>query len=181
MIALVLNAAMFVVDLLGGLLGESSGLIADSLDMLADAAAYGIALAAIHRSPAFKARSAGLSGVLLLLLGMGVVVDVVRRFLAGSAPQGPVMIGVAALALVANVIVLRLLSRFKKGEVHLHAAWIFTRADVLANLGVILGGILVMLLHSPLPDLVMGLAIGLFVIREATRILARASRARAAL
>ena len=38
---LVINAAMFVVEVVAGIFAESTGLIADSLDMLADAVVYG--------------------------------------------------------------------------------------------------------------------------------------------
>jgi hypothetical protein len=61
-IALVLNVTMFIVGLVAGLLGQSSSLIADALDMLADASAYAIALGAIGRSTRFKAGAATLSG-----------------------------------------------------------------------------------------------------------------------
>lgn len=176
-IALALNAVMFVVELVGGLLGESSGLIADSLDMLADASAYAIALAAIGRSAAFKIRAARLSGTLLLVLGLGVFVDVVRRSIFGSDPVGPMILGVAAMALTVNAIVLRLLSKHRDGEVHIRATWIFTRADVLANLGVILGATLVMMTGSRLPDLIVGFGIGLYVMREAREILREAQAA----
>ena len=177
-LALALNAAMFVVDLVGGLLGGSSSLIADSLDMLADSSAYGIALAAVGRSLGFKVRAARFSGVLLFVLGAGVVLDVVRRAVFGSQPVGLFMMAIAFLALIVNAVVLRLLARYREGEVHLRAAWIFTRADVLANLGVIAGGVLVMVTHSRWPDLVVGFAIGLFVIREAREILEEAQGAR---
>ena len=173
-VALILNAVMFAVDLIGGILGESSGLIADSLDMLADASAYGIAITAISRSGAFRVKAARLSGFLLLALGIGVIVDVLRRIIFGSEPIGPVMVLIASLALIANVIVLRLLSKHREGGVHLRAAWIFTRADVLANLGIILGGILVSIIDSAVPDLVVGLCVGLYVIKESMEILREA-------
>jgi len=173
-VALVLNAVMFVVELAGGLLGDSSGLLADSLDMLADAAAYGVALAAIGRTLLFKTRAARLSGFVLLALGIGVILDAVRRAIAGSEPAGLLILGVAALALLVNATVLRLLYAHRDGEVHLRAAWIFTRADVLANLGVIGGGILVMATGSRLPDLVVGVGIGLYVMKEAAEILREA-------
>jgi Co/Zn/Cd efflux system component len=89
------------------------------------------------------------------------------------------MMAVAALSLAVNATVIRMLTRFRKGEVHLRAAWLFTRADVVANLGVILSGALVLLTGSRIPDLVAGIAIGLYVMREAWEILGRARRARA--
>lgn len=177
-IALVLNAAMFVIDLMTGILAQSTSLIADSLDMFADASAYGIALAAIGRSAGFKASAARLSGTVLLALGLGAVLEVFRRAIHGSEPVGSIMFGVALLALAVNTTVLKLLAKHKKGEVHLRATWIFTRADVVANLGVLAAAALVQLSGSPLPDLAVGLAIGLYVTKEALEILREARGAR---
>jgi cation diffusion facilitator family transporter len=178
-IALALNATMFVVGLVAGLLGQSSGLIADSLDMLADASAYAIALGAVGRSGRFKAGSATLSGVLLLLLGVGVLFDVGRRALLGSQPESLVMIAVAFVSFLVNATVLRMLGRYREGEVHLRATWLFTRVDVIANVGVMLSGLLVLLTGSRFPDLVVGGAIGIYVIKEAIEILGEAREARA--
>jgi Co/Zn/Cd efflux system component len=81
------------------------------------------------------------------------------------------MIGTALLSLVVNLTVLRLLAPMKSGEVHLRATWLFTRADVVANLGVILAGVLVFWFRVPYPDYVIGALIGLYVIKEAVEIL----------
>ncbi|MDX1901861.1 MAG: cation diffusion facilitator family transporter [Gammaproteobacteria bacterium] len=170
-IALILNATMFVVGLIAGILAHSTGLIADSLDMLADASAYTIGLYAIGRSLRLKSIAATLSGSLLLVLGVGVLVEVIRRTWLGSVPESTTMIIVASISLLVNSNVLRLLSQFRKAEAHLRATWIFTRADVIVNLGVIISGILVALTHSRFPDLLVGFAIGLYVIKEAFGIL----------
>lgn len=179
-LALVLNATMFVVGIVAGLIAQSMGLIADSLDMLADASAYGIALLAWQRSANFKASAATLSGTLLLILGAGVVAGVVWRLVVGSHPEGVWMMGIAFIALIVNATVLRLLERFRHGEVHLRATWLFTRVDVIANLAVIVSGLLVLLLHSAVPDLVIGTAIACYVLKEALGILREAKEARVA-
>jgi cation diffusion facilitator family transporter len=179
-IALVLNTTMFIVGLVAGLLGQSSSLISDALDMLADAAAYAIALGAIGRSARFKAGAATLSGSLLLLLGVMVLLDVGRRALLGSEPESAVMMGVAFVSLLVNATVLRMLGRYREGEVHLRATWIFTRVDVIANIGVMLSGLLVLLTGSRFPDLVVGGAIGVYVMKEALEILDEAREARRA-
>jgi len=176
-IALALNASMFVVGAVVGILAQSMGLIADSLDMLADAAAYAIGLIAWTRSAVFKARAAQLSGSLLLLLGVVVLVGVIWRFAHGSDPEGGWMIAVALVSLIVNATVLRLLERFRRGEVHLRATWIFTRVDVIANIGVILSGALVLVWRSPIPDWVIGAAIAGYVIKEAIGILREAQEA----
>lgn len=170
-LALGLNAAMAVIGGLAGWIGQSTGLLADALDMLADAAAYSIALLAIGRTALFKIRAATLSGTILLVLGIGILFEVGRRLIYGAEPLSEWMIGTALLSLIVNLTVLRLLAPMKSGEVHLRATWLFTRADVVANLGVILAGLLVLWLRVPYPDFVIGTLIGLYVIKEAIEIL----------
>lgn len=178
-LALALNAAMFVIETTSGIFGNSTGLIADGLDMLADASAYAVALLAIGRNAPFKSNAAMASGILLLLLGCAVLLDVVRRAISGDPPEGLLMVAVAAIALAVNATVLRLLNRYRNGEVHLRATWIFTRADLIANMAVIISGIAVLLTEIRALDLIVGAGIGIYVIREAFEILsdARASRA----
>lgn len=175
-IALVLNATMFVVGMVAGLWAESTGLMADALDMLADASAYTLALLAISRSPIFKRNAARWSGSLLLILGAGIVFDVVRRGLFGSEPQGQIMMVFSAVSLVVNTTVLRMLGKFQHGEIHLRATWIFTRVDVIANMGVFASGLVVWLTGFRFVDLFVGLAIGLYVVKEAFEILSEARR-----
>lgn len=176
-IALVLNITMFVIGMISGLLAHSAGLIADSLDMLADASAYALALFAINRSLSFKKIAARISGILLAILGIGILGDVIyRTFLSIEVPFSGVMVGIASISLIVNGTVLFLIRKFRYNEIHLRATWIFTRADVLANLGVIISGILVAFTNSRFPDLIIGFAISLYVIKEAFEIFRNASK-----
>lgn len=175
-IALTLNAMMFVVGMAAGLWAQSAGLMADALDMLADASAYALALLAITRNAAFKRNAARWSGSVLLILGTGIVFDVVRRGLLGSEPQGPAMMVFSVASLMVNVTVLRKLGKFRDGDVHLRATWIFTRVDVLANLGVFASGLAVWLTGLRTADLLVGIAIGLYVVKETIGILREAGR-----
>ncbi|MFC7781257.1 cation transporter [Legionella taurinensis] len=175
-IALALNLTMFFVGLTAGIIAQSTGLIADSLDMLADASAYMLSLLAVGRGMRFKTTTAGLSRSLLLILGVGVLIDVGRRALLGSSPISTVIISIACISLVVNSVVLYLLRSFRNGEIHLRATWIFTRADVIANIGVILSGGLIALTKSRYPDLIVGFIISLYVIKEAFQILGEARK-----
>lgn len=176
-IALALNATMFIVGMTAGLWAQSSGLMADALDMLADASAYAIALMAVRRGTEFKRNAARSSGSLLLILGIGIVLDALRRGLFGSEPQGAVMMVFSLVSLAVNASVLRMLGKFRHGEVHLRATWIFTRVDVLANLGVFASGLVVWIAGLKFADLIVGAAIGLYVIKEAVEILQEANSA----
>jgi len=162
---LAVNATMFAVELCTGLLAHSTALLADSLDMLADATVYGISLAAVGGSKQRKIRAALMSGIFQVTLAVLVLTDVIRRFVFGSKPESFWMMGIGAIALLTNVYCLFLISKHRQGEVHMRASWIFSRNDVIANLGVITGGALVFLFHSRLPDLVMGLLITGLVLR----------------
>lgn len=177
-ILLGINAAMFVLELGVGWVANSSGLIADSLDMFADAAVYGSSLYAVRRGAAAQMGAARLSGWLQLSLAGLALVDVVRRALFGYDAAGPSMIVMASVALLANVTCLALLFRHRDGGVHMKASWIFSATDVIANLGVIVAGVAVAVLGSSWPDSIVGLAIVLVVLRAGLRIL-RLSAAKA--
>lgn len=170
-ILLGINAMMFLLEMTLGIISESTAVIADSLDMLADATVYGIGLYAVGRPLSAKIRAAHISGIFQILLGASVSIDVFRRFVLGSEPDSLLMIAVGIAALIANLICLQLISRHRGGEVHMRASWIFSKNDVIANLGIIIGGILVYMLESRYPDLVIGLAISIIVIRGGMQIL----------
>ena len=170
-VLLAINAALFAVEIVAGWLAQSTGLLADSLDMLADAAVYGLALYAVGRPAALKLRAAHVSGWLQLALAFGAFAEVARRAAFGSEPQPGAMIGVSLVALAANVTCLVLVHRHRHRGAHMEASFIFSANDVLANLGVILAGALVAGTGSPAPDLVIGAAIAGLVLRGALRIL----------
>jgi len=173
---LAINGVMFVAEMVAGIIGDSTALIADSLDMLADATVYAIGLYAVGRSLLVKAKAAHLSGIFQIVLGLGVLFDIVRRTIVGSEPESMIMVIVGMVALVANTICLVLIYKHRKGEVHMRASWVFSKNDVIANLGVISAGLLVAYTGSFWPDLIIGLLIativmrgGLYIIKDANR------------
>lgn len=168
---LAINAVMFGVELTVGWLAQSTGLIADSLDMFADAAVYGVALYAVGHSVRMKLRAAHVSGWLQMILAFGALSEVLRRFVFGSEPVSALMMGFGLVALAANVLCLILIAKHRDGGAHMKASWIFSANDVIANLGVILAGFLVAWTGSRYPDLIIGLIIGLIVLNGARRIL----------
>ena len=176
-ILLSINAFMFAVEIVLGWIAQSSGLIADSLDMLADAMVYSLALYAVGKSVAEKVRSAFLNGGLQVTLGMFALIDVGRRSLVGSEPQPTMMMSVSLAALAANLVCLAILTKHREGEVHMRATWICSRNDVIANLGVIIAGALVAFTASRLPDLIIGCIIALIVTRGGFQIWGEAKSA----
>lgn len=168
---LAINAAMFVIEGLAGWWAESSGLLADGLDMFADAAVYAVALYAVGHGAALQLKAARFAGWLQLLLGLGLFGQVAEHVLHGSTTVALAMMGVSVLALIANVGCMWLIAGHRDGGAHMKASYIFTANDALANLGVIVAGGLVAWLGSPWPDWVVGSIIGVMVLAGAVRIL----------
>ncbi|MCV9388946.1 cation transporter [Reichenbachiella ulvae] len=170
---LVINFAFFLIEMTTGFFSQFMGLVADSLDMMADAFVYGISLLAVGSTLNRKKRIARLAGYFQVILALIGFAEVIRRFVgAEQMPDFTTMIVVSFLALIANGVCLYLLQKSKsKEEAHMKASMIFTSNDVIINLGVILAGMLVFWLNSHLPDLIIGTIVFLLVIQGAIRIL----------
>ena len=166
-----INAVMFIIEMSVGLLADSTALIADSLDMLADAVVYGVGIYAVGKTIVHKANAAKVSGYFQLALGLLILVDIARRATFGSEPESMLMMGMGGVALIANVICLAIIRKQKNGEVHMRASWIFSANDVIANIGVILAGVMVYLFDTRWPDLVIGFIVSIVVLRGAVLIL----------
>lgn len=173
---LLINAVMFVTEMTFGWLAQSTGLIADSLDMLADASVYAVSLFAVGKAASAKQAAARASGWVQIALAGLVLIDVARRLFQGSEPQSDWMIGIASVALIANVTCLWLIRKHRDGEVHMRAAWIFSANDVIANAGLILAGVLVAVTSSRWPDLVIGAVVACIVFRGGLQILAESRK-----
>jgi Co/Zn/Cd efflux system component len=166
-----INATMFVVEIVVGFIAQSTGLMADALDMFADAAVYGLSLFAVGRAAAMKIRAAHVAGWLQIILAVLVLGEAARRFIYGSEPVSSLMMGMGLLALGANVVCLILVARKRHAGAHMKASYIFSANDVIANAGVIVAGFLVAVTGSNYPDLVIGAIVGLLVLNGARRIL----------
>ena len=165
--ALVVNVVMFLVGLVGWRIAHSAALLADAFDMLADASGYAVSYLAVGGSDRRKRVAARWNGAMLIVLGAGVIAEVAHRWGGGDQPQGRWIIAFACLSLLANGVVLRMLNKYRDTtEIHLRAAWVDTRADVLVNLGVLLSGALVAVTGYRFVDLAAGAVVAAFVIHE---------------
>jgi cation diffusion facilitator family transporter len=169
-VVLLINAAMFAAEFSAGLVAGSTALLADSLDMLADAIIYAIGLFALGRARHWRARAALTSGLFQLVLGAGIAIEAIVKLIVGGLPDVATMGLFGVLALVANTICFVLLARFRDGDINLRATWICSRNDMIGNVGVLIAAGLVMWLDSGWPDIIIGLFIAVVVIRSALRI-----------
>jgi Co/Zn/Cd efflux system component len=171
-IVLIINFAFFIIEMTTGLFSKSMGLVADSLDMLADAFVYGISLLAVGGSLVRKKNIAKLIGYFQIILAIGGFLEVVRRLIGEEQiPVFSTMIIVSILALIANSFSLYLLQKSKSKDAHMKASMICTSNDVIINAGVIVAGLLVLWFKSNIPDLIIGTIVFVLVIQGALRIL----------
>ncbi|MDR0871972.1 MAG: cation transporter [Prevotellaceae bacterium] len=171
-IVLIINIGFFAIEMATGFISKSMGLVADSLDMLADGIVYGLALMAVGGTVAKQKNTAKFAAYFqFILAGIGFI-EVIRRFIGiEKIPNFETMIVVAFLALIANAVCLYLLKQNKSKEAHIQASMIFTSNDIIINLGVITAGVLVNWLHSSYPDLIIGTIVFIIVAGEANKIL----------
>src|SRR5262245_60108944 len=128
-IALAVNSAMFVGEIVAGVASGSASLQADALDFLGDAGTYAISLGVAGMGLAWRARAALLKGSGLLLLGVWVIGSTIWHTAAGTLPVAEVMGGVGVLALIANAGVALMLYRFRTGDSNMRSVWICSRND----------------------------------------------------
>ncbi|RAJ80097.1 heavy-metal-associated domain-containing protein [Chitinophaga dinghuensis] len=169
---LLINAFFFVLEMVTGFISHSMGLVADSLDMLADSLVYGLSLFAVGGTILRKKRIAKVSGYFQLALAILGFTEVIRRFMGfGETPVFSTMIYISFFALIGNAFSLVILRKSKSEEAHIKASWIFTSNDVIINIGVILAGVLVYITSSRIPDLIIGTLVFAIVMQGAFRIL----------
>lgn len=171
-----LNAALFVAEFSVGLLAHSSALMADSLDALGDAGIYLLTLVVMAGSIRRRAGASLLKGALQGAFGLFVIVEVVRRAIAGETPDAGLMAVMSLVALAVNVTAFVLLTRFRNKDLNLRSVWLCSRNDLANNLGVLGAAGLVAWTGTRWPDLVVGLLIATLFLQTSFTVLRAAWR-----
>ena len=173
-IALVVNAAMFAVEMAAGAAADSRALMADALDFFSDAANYAISLAVAGMALAVRARAALFKGLTLLGLGFWVLASTGYAALAGTLPQAATMGMIGGLALVANVGVALLLYRFRTGDANMRSVWICSRNDAIGNVAVVAAAAGVFGTGTAWPDLLVAAVLAALALSGGVQIIRQA-------
>jgi Co/Zn/Cd efflux system component len=173
-IALLVNAAMFLVELVSGWHAGSAALLADSADFMGDALNYGISLFAIGLGAAWRTRSALLKGVSMGAYGCFVLASTAWHVVSDAMPVAATMSVIGVLALVANGAVAALLYAFRNGDSDMRAVWLCTRNDVIGNLAVLVAAGFVANTASNWPDILVAAIMGVLSLTAAWSVIKRA-------
>lgn len=152
-LALAINAGMFAVEGVAGLLSGSASLQADALDFLGDAANYAISLGVVGMALVWRARAALLKGVTMLAFGSWVAGVTLWGMWNGQTPAAEVMGVIGFMALIANVVTAIMLFRFRNGDANMRSVWICSRNDAIGNLAVMIAALGVFGTGTRWPDL----------------------------
>jgi Co/Zn/Cd efflux system component len=172
--AFAVNLAMFLVEILAGIIAGSVSLRADALDFLADAANYAIALAVVDLARHWRARAALLKGGVMGLFGLWVAANTISHAITATVPRAELMGAIGLVALAANLAVAGLLYRYRAVDSQAMSVWLCTRNDCIANIAVMIAGAAVWVSGSPWPDIAVAAVIASLGLSSAMRIIRQA-------
>ena len=173
-IALWVNLAMFVVEIIAGYLGDSMSLQADALDFFGDAANYAISLFVLGMALHIRASAALFKGVTMGLIGLWVLGNALYRIYVVSEPEPMIMGSIAVLALISNVSVAVLLYRYREGDANKRSIWLCSRNDAIGNVAVLIAATGVAATTTRWPDLIVAGVIASLSISAAYQIIRQA-------
>ncbi|PUA27873.1 MAG: cation transporter [Cellvibrio sp. 79] len=175
-IALIINAAMFVVELYYGFAAGSVSLLADSLDFFGDAANYGISLWVLAMSLQVRAKASLIKAASMALFGIWVIGHALWNLMSGVIPDPQVMSVIGALALAANLTVAFLLYAYRDGDSNMRSVWLCTRNDALGNIAVMLAALGVFGTGSNWPDLIVATIMATLALTAAWQVMKQAQK-----
>ena len=173
-IALIINAAMFMVEIGAGVQAGSLSLLADAVDFASDALNYAVSLAVLASALAWRARAAILKAVSMMGFGLYVLGAAVWSVWHGEVPQAMTMGAVALLALIANVAVAWMLYAFREGDANMRSVWLCSRNDAIGNVAVFMAALGVFSTGSAWPDLAVASLMALLALHGGWTVLRQA-------
>ncbi|MFC4931378.1 cation transporter [Massilia sp. GCM10023247] len=173
-IALVVNALMFGVELVGGWAAGSVSLLADAVDFFGDAANYGISLFVLGLAPIWRSRTALVKGATMGAYGVFVIGTALWHLASGIVPKAETMGVIGVAALLANGLVAVLLFAFRNGDANMRSVWLCTRNDMIGNVAVLLAALGVWQAGSGLPDLFVAGVMGVLGLTAARSVITQA-------
>jgi len=168
---LIINTSMFFIEAIYGWFAQSNALMADALDMLGDAAIFGFSLYVIRLNTIWQSRAGYIKGIIMAIFAIGVLTSAFYRSFNPIIPEVTTMGVVGFMALAANLICAVMLLGFRNTDINMRSAWLCSRNDVLANLGVLLAAAGVAWTNSPWPDLVVGISISALILKSAIEVM----------
>ncbi|HEU4344236.1 MAG TPA: cation transporter [Candidatus Binatia bacterium] len=170
-IVLIINAVLFLVEAIAGVLAHSTALLGDSLDMFGDSLVYGFSLYVLWRTAEWKAMAAIVKGTIMAAFGLGVLAQGIYKLMTGVLPIAETMGIIGTLVLVGNGVCFLLLFRHRSDDLNMRSTWLCSRNDIVANLSVLVAAVGVKVFIASWPDILVGAVIAALFLRSAFTVL----------
>ncbi len=165
---------MFFVVFVAGIMAESSALLADSLDFIGDAANYALTMFVMSRGVWLRASASIIKALTMLGFGIPMLFYAISRYTTQTVPNYEVMNLTGMVGILAHMICIYYLYRFRKGDSNLLSVWICTINDLIGNILIVIASYFVMTTNSIVPDVIAATIIVTIALYGACVILNRA-------
>jgi Co/Zn/Cd efflux system component len=169
------NAAMFLIEVVAGLVAGSASLQADALDFFADAANYGLSLFVVGMALHYRAKAALAKGMTMGFFGVWVLATSIWHAAYGTVPEAVAMGVVGFAALLANAASFALLWAYRAGDSNMRSVWLCSRNDVIGNFAVLLAALGVFGTGTGWPDVIVASIMGGLALQGAWHVMRQAS------
>lgn len=157
LIVALLNFGYFFVEFTAAIAIGSASLFADSADFLEDTAINMLVFYAVAWSAARRRKAGSVLAALILIPAIATIVTVVLKIMNPEPPSPEGLTGVAVGALVVNLICAVILLRLRnEGSSLATGAWFAARNDALANVLIIIAGLLTFVWATAWFDIIVG-------------------------
>ncbi len=183
-LSLGLNLLITLLQVAGGIVANSLGLLSDAAHNLSDVVALGLSLWAVRlgRRPATPRRTfaykraeilvAMFNSAVLVAISVYIIIEAIRRLLDPQSVEGLWVMAFAAAGLVVNGLAAMLL-RSHHHDLNLRSAFLHLVGDAATSFGVMLSGLVVYVWHWNYADAVVSILVSLWIGREAIVIVRR--------
>jgi cobalt-zinc-cadmium efflux system protein len=177
-ISLVLNLLITLLQIVGGIIANSLGLLSDAAHNLSDVVALGLSLWALRlgRRPATPRRTfaykraeilvAMFNSTVLVAISVFIIYEAVLRLLDPQPVDGLWVMGFAAGGLVINALAAVLL-RSHGHDLNIRSAFLHLVGDAATSFGVMISGLIVYLWDWNYADAIVSILVSLWIGREA--------------
>jgi cobalt-zinc-cadmium efflux system protein len=187
-IALALILGFMCVEVAAGIVGRSLALLSDAAHMLTDAGALALSLVAIRlaRRPAKGAMTYGLkrseilaaavNGTTLLVLGVLIVVEGIRRVVDPPDVEGGLVLAVAILGIAVNLVATWVLAQANRASLNIEGAFQHILTDLAAFVATAIAGAVVLATGFGRADGIAALFVAALMLRAAYMLLRESGR-----
>ena len=165
-----INFIMFLVESVAGFIADSTALKADALDFLGDAATYAATLLVIGKPLRTRAIVGLLKGLSLGAMAIFVLGFSLYRVFVMGDPEPFTMGAIGFMALIANMLSVMLLMKYREGDSNVRSVWLCSRNDAIGNIAVIIAGAGVFATGTIWPDIIVAFVIASLFMHSSIKI-----------